>query len=233
MPRPSQGIDQALLRSGLALWPQSGCAGLSVRKVAEHAGVNPAMFHYHFGSKGAFLEAVLQQVYEQMFSQLSASAARDGPVLGRLEDALLTLARFVREHHALLARLAIDAAHGETVVQQFLRTNAPRHLTLLLQLLGEAESAGLLIPAPPMQRFVFLMGSVAAPMLMVQAMAALGVAPAAAMGAAQALSDDAIRQRVQWALAALVQRPPASEISTTTPPATPRRRATTRSRTRP
>ena len=231
MPRPSQGIDQALLRSGLALWPQWGCSGLSVRKVAEHAGVNPAMFHYHFGSKGAFLEAVLQQVYEQMFSQLSASAARDGPVLGRIEEALLTLARFVREHQALLARLAIDAAHGETVVQHFLRTNAPRHLTLLLQLLAEAEGAGLLVPAPPMQRFVFLMGSVAAPMMMVPAMAALGVAAAATQGAAQALNDEAIRQRVQWALSALVA--PTGGSTPTRANATTRARAHARPRTSP
>lgn len=206
MPRPSQGIDQALLRSGVALLPQLGCAGLSVRKVAEHAGVNPAMFHYHFGSKAAFLQTLLQQLYEQMYTRLSAGVAQEGPVLQRLEAALLTLAGFVREHHALVGRLAIDAAGGETVVHDFVRANAPRHLGLLLQLLAEAESAGVLRPAPPLQRFVFLMGAVLSPMLLAPAIAALGVAPAI-VGAAvqpQVLSDAAIRQRVRWALGALV-----------------------------
>ena len=39
MPRPSQQIDQALLASGRTLLPQTGCAGLSVRALAEHAAV--------------------------------------------------------------------------------------------------------------------------------------------------------------------------------------------------
>ena len=65
MPRPSQNIDEALLRSGLALLPRLGCSGLSVRRVAEHAGVNPAMFHYHFQSKAVFLRSVLQQARVQ------------------------------------------------------------------------------------------------------------------------------------------------------------------------
>lgn len=205
MARPSQGIDQSLLRSGLALLPQLGCAGLSVRKVAEHAGVNPAMFHYHFGSKAAFLQAVLQQVYEQMFARLSAGAQREGPVIDRLEGALFTLASFAREHHALVGRLAIDAANGETVVHDFVRANAPRHLGLLMHLMAEAEAAGHLKPAPPLQRFVFLMGAVLSPMLVAPAIAALGVAPAIVGSAVQSqvLSDEAIRQRVQLALAAL------------------------------
>lgn len=206
MPRPSQGIDQALLRSGLELLPHLGCAGLSVRKVAEHAGVNPAMLHYHFGSKEAFLRTLLLQLYEQMYARLSAGAAQEGqPVLQRLEAALLTLAGFAREHRALVGRLAIDAANGETVVQDFVRANAPRHLGLLLALLAEAERAGVLCPAPALQRFVFLMGAVLSPMLVAPAIAALGVAPAiVATGVQeQVLSDEAILQRVRLALRAL------------------------------
>lgn len=211
MPRPSQGIDQALLRSGLALLPQLGCAGLSVRKVAEHAGVNPAMFHYHFGNKAAFLQAVLQQLYEQMFAKLSAGATREGPVLDRLHATLVTLAGFVREHRALVGRLAIDAANGEVVVHDFVRANAPRHLGLLMHLMAEAEAAGELRPTPPLQSFVFLMGAVLWPMLVAPAIASLGVAPAIAGAAVQAqvLSDEAIEQRVQLALGALRATPTA------------------------
>src|SRR5918912_140484 len=116
MARPSQGLDEALLRSGLALLPQLGCSGLSVRRVAEHAGVNPAMFHYHFESKAVFLRSLLQQVYERMFSQLAAGAAQEGPALARLQAALEAIARFAREHHALIGRLVVDAANGEQVV---------------------------------------------------------------------------------------------------------------------
>ena len=79
MPRPSQQLDQALLRSGRALYPALGCAGLSQRKLAEHAGISPGMFHYHFASKDAFLRALLQQLYEEMYGPLAESAGGDGP----------------------------------------------------------------------------------------------------------------------------------------------------------
>ena len=205
MPRPSSGIDQALLRSGLALLPQLGCSGLSVRRVAEHAGVNPAMFHYHFGSKAAFLRTLLQQLYEQLFAQLSAGAARQGPALERLHDALVALACFVRDRRALAGRLAIDAASGETVVHDFVRANAPRHLGLLLQLMAQAEAEGALAAGLPMQRFVFVMGAVVSPLLIAPGVAALKVAPQliGRQLEEQVLSDEAIEQRVRLALAAI------------------------------
>jgi AcrR family transcriptional regulator len=233
MARPSQGIDQALLRSGLALLPVLGCAGLSVRRVAEHAGVNPAMFHYHFGSKAAFLRTLLQQLYEQMFSRLLAGAACQGPALERLHAALATLARFVREHHAVVARLAVDAAQGEAAVHEFLRANAPRHLGLLMRLLAEAEAAGELPPGPPLPRFAFLMGAVIAPMLVLPAAAALGIAPPGTADALDALvlGDAAVEGRIALALAALRQPAepthptPAAPVTATPSPPPPARPA--------
>jgi AcrR family transcriptional regulator len=67
MPRPSQNLDLALLQAGHALFPDAGCARLSVRAVAAAAGVNVGMFHYHFRSKDDFLRALLAQVYEDVF----------------------------------------------------------------------------------------------------------------------------------------------------------------------
>lgn len=209
MARPSQGIDQALLRSGLALLPELGCTGLSVRRVAEHAGVNPAMFHYHFGSKAAFLRAVLQQLYEQMFAGLSAGAAGRGPAIERLHAALFSLAGFVRAQRPVIGRLAVDAANGEAVVHEFVRANAPRHLGLLLALAQEAEQAGELQPMAPVQRFAFLMGSVVAPILVVPAVAAVQALPAALAATAvdQVLTDEALHQRIVLALQALRPAP--------------------------
>lgn len=208
MPRPSQGIDQALLRAGLELLPELGCAGLTVRRVAEHAGVNPAMFHYHYGSKSDYLRSLLQHQYELLYARLTGGAAQVGTPLDRLRAALDTLARFVREHRSLAARLAVDAARGEPVVREFLKTNAPRHVGLLLALLAEAELAGQLPPGPPgppLARFAFLMGSVVAPMIIAGGVEAIGAAPAALAPLldSQVLGDAAIAQRIELAIHAL------------------------------
>ena len=213
MPRPSQQLDQALLRSGRALYPALGCAGLSQRRLAEHAGISPGMFHYHFDSKDAFLRALLQQLYEEMYGPLAERAGGDGPPLDRLQRALFGIARFVREHRPLLLRLAVDAASGQVVVQQFMRDNAPRHLGLLLQLLKEAERAGQLRPLRhPLQRMAVLMGTVLAPLLMAPAVAALGIPTPGPSIEAQVCSDAAIGARIALALAALRGEAPDPEL---------------------
>jgi AcrR family transcriptional regulator len=175
----------------------------------EHAGVNQAMFHYHFKSKDAFLQALLQQMYDEMFAGLQHEAVQQGAARERLRQALGALARFVRDHRPVIARLWSDAGAGQAVALAFMRANAPRHVGLLMQLLQQAEREGDVIKLPPLQRLTFVMGSVVAPLVIVSGVIAMGIT--AGMSApeieAQALSDGAIDKRVDLALAAL--RPPA------------------------
>jgi AcrR family transcriptional regulator len=209
MPRPSQHLDRALLASGRALYPGSGCARLSVRALAEHAGVNQAMFHYHFKNKDAFLRALLQQMYDEMFSGLQHDALQQGPAIERLHHALRSLARFVREHRPVIARVWSDAASGQAVAREFMRVNAPRHVGLLMQLLQQAERDGALVKLPPLQRFTFVMGAVVAPLVIVPCVIAMGITPGMPVSdmQAQALRDRAIDQRIELALAALQPKP--------------------------
>ena len=215
MPRPSQHIDRALLASGRALYPGSGCDGLSVRALSEHAGVNQAMFHYHFRSKGAFLRTLLQQMYDEMFAGLQQDAVQQGAAVERLRHALCGLARFVRDHRPVIARVWSDAAAGQAVAREFMRANAPRHVGLLMQLLQQAEREGDVIRLPPLQRLTFVMGAVVAPLVIVSGVIAMGISPGLPLPEmeAQALSDGAIDKRVELALAAL--RPPAASRART------------------
>ena len=205
MARPSQAQDQALLAAGAKLYPDLGCAALSVRRVAQSAGVNPAMVHYHFGSKDAFLRELLQQHYEQMFVALSLTSQGTGDVKERLANALLGIARFVREHRPLIARVWADAQAGETVAQDFLRTNAPRHVGVLMALVREAEAQGSLPHQPFMTRFSFLMGAVVAPLILVGGLQRIDAVPPNLAGTVEGdvLSDAAIARRIEWAMLAL------------------------------
>lgn len=209
MPRPSQQIDQALLASARELFPATGCAGLSVRAVAAHAGVAPGMFHYHFGSKERFLRTLLADLYEGMFASLSQQAALPAVPVERLRAALGLLARFARANRQLLARLWLDAMNGEAVARDFFRDNAPRHIGLLLKLLAEGQAAGAFKPMPPLQGFAFLMGTVPMPMIFAAGLIDAGVAPPGGKAAfdAQVMSDEAIAARIELALAALALPP--------------------------
>lgn len=207
MVRPSQDVDKELLRAGRELYPSLGCAGLSVRRVAQEAGANPAMVHYHFGSKEGFLRALFEATYEDMFAGLAQEAAAPADPVQRLHAALRAMAQFVRTHRPFIARVWADAQSGAAAAQEFTRANGPRHLQLLMELTLEAERAGQLAPAAPLQRLVFLMGSVVAPLMIAGAATSVGLLPASLAGPmkVQALSDEAIEQRITWALAALAQ----------------------------
>lgn len=209
MPRPSRNTDQTLLQSGRALYPQHGCAGLSLRMLAEHAQVNVGMFHYHFQSKDNFLRELLNQMYEELYQQLEREANIAGTTLQRLRQALCRLGRLMREHGHWLGRVLSDASHGEPVAIAFLRANGARHVQLLLALLEQAAHEGVLTPLPPMQRLTFLMGAVVAPMVIAPRAMQWGVLPAPLETAihADVLSDAGIAQRVDHALWALTHGP--------------------------
>jgi AcrR family transcriptional regulator len=205
MPRPSQRFDLALLESGRVLFPQAGCAGLSVRAVAEHAGANLGMFHYHFKSKDNFLRVLLADLYERMVVDLHAAIEPSADARERLRRGLLVFGRFVRDHRRILARVWADALAGQPIAREFMQANGPRHLGVLERLFRDAQSERAIDPMAPVQRLMFALGAIALPMLFVPGLIEQGVAPPLVAGGfdEQVLADGSIAQRVDRVLAAL------------------------------
>lgn len=207
MARPSQNIDQILLQSGRILFQEYGCRELSLRTLTEHAQVNMGMFHYHFRSKENFLTILLQSMYDDLYIQLQAETLHPGRAIQRLRQTMHLLARLFREHGAWLSRVWTDASHGDEVANQFLKKNGARHIQLILSLILQALEENDLLEIAPMQAFTFLMGSIAAPMLIAPRVIQLGFAPDHFQEQMQAkvLSDDGISERLDRALFALSQ----------------------------
>ena len=209
-PRPSRNLDRALLAAGRELFPARGCAGLTVREVADAAGVNLGMFHYHFKSREAFLRALLQSVYEDLYAELSARAtqrpAAGGGAIDYLRAALQFMGRFVRANRALLTRVLVDALGHDPIASEFLERNMPRHLGLMLALVQAAQKEGSVradIPAP--QLLGFCAGSLAMPILFGGAILERRAAGAAVLQLVESalLSDAALDQRIELALGAI------------------------------
>lgn len=64
--------------------------GLTVRKVAEQAGLSPGLVHFHFGTKEQLLLALLDAVLEEITGRRPPEDAAGAP---SARDALLTYAR--------------------------------------------------------------------------------------------------------------------------------------------
>jgi AcrR family transcriptional regulator len=223
MPRPSTNTHLSLLQSGRELFPLSGCKGMSLRAVAEHAGVNVGMFHYHFKTKDKFLDTLLQVMYEEMFASFTGSLDGNVATIEKLRAALTVIAHFGRENRRVLARLWIDAMAGEKVAVDFFQRNAPRHFSVLFKLLEQAEREGEIQSLPPLQRFVMLAGSIFLPIIFVSGLiesASAAIVPFSVFEA-QVLSDEAIAQRVDLVLTAL--RGDTSASSSISPLVTPRK----------
>jgi AcrR family transcriptional regulator len=207
MPRPSRNLDRALLAAGRELFPHRGCAGLSVREVAEAAGVNLGMFHYHFKSREAFLRAVMQQAYEEMFSTLTLEVSRDAGIdpVANLRRALGVLGRFGRDNRPFLARVFCDALSGEACAREFLRDNMPRHLNVLQWLVAEGQRRGRIVDVPFPQAVGLCGGSLMMPILVGGTLVESGALsePMAQLVGKCFLSDAGIDQRIDLAIRAL------------------------------
>lgn len=210
-PRPSRNLDRALLAAGRELLPHRGCAGLTVREVAQAAGVNLGMFHYHFKSREAFLRAVLQSMYDEMFMQLMQRAvplpeAGESPAtIDVLRASLRFMGRFVRANRPLLVRVLADALCGDPTASEFLAKNMPRHLGVMHSLVEAGRKDGSLRDLPAPQLLGFCAGSLAMPILFGGAVVDSRVLPETRSRAiSQALlSDEALDQRIELALAAI------------------------------
>lgn len=205
MPRPSRHLDRALLAAGRELLPVHGLSGLTVRQVAEAAGVNIGMFHYHFRTREAYLRAVLQGAYEEMFSQLTLQSPAEATATEHLRSALRVIGRFLQANRTLLARVLSDALGGNEVARDFLRENFPRHLQVIVGLVRAGQAAGELRPMAPLQAFAFCAGALGMALLVGGAITdAEALDPAFREELSSAiLSPAALDERIDLALAAL------------------------------
>ncbi|MEO7760399.1 MAG: TetR/AcrR family transcriptional regulator [Casimicrobiaceae bacterium] len=205
MARPSRNIDQRLLDAGLELLPQTGCRSFSVRQLVEHAGVNLGMFHYHFKTKENFVRAVLERMYEEMFSELALQVNPALPALTGLRNLLRTLAKFARKHRLLMVRLVSETMSGERLPADFLKRNVPRHLKLIAETLARGQCEGNIVPGPVPMLVAFAVGAVAGPLLMGSALEQHGLMPAGAAAALRThvVSEAALNARIDLAIRAL------------------------------
>jgi AcrR family transcriptional regulator len=204
-PRPSRNLDQALLAAGRELFPSRGCGGLAVREVAEAAGVNLGMFHYHFKSREAFLRALMQNAYEEMFASLTLEVGRDTDPIANLRAALRVLGRFLRDNRPFMSRVFTDALSGEKCAREFLRDNMPRHIAVLQKLVAAGQKSGRILDVPFPQVIGLCGGSLTLPIIIGGALLEGGAieGPMAKLVEACFIADAGIDQRIDLALRAI------------------------------
>jgi TetR/AcrR family transcriptional regulator len=82
--RPA-GTRDRLIACGRAAFARHGYDGASVRAITRAAGANLGAITYHFGSKRALYEAVLEQVLAPLAERVMEATRTTGTVLDRAE----------------------------------------------------------------------------------------------------------------------------------------------------
>lgn len=100
-PHGRDEVIPAVQAAAIALLAERGPRDVTVREIAERAGVNHALVHRHFGTKDEFIRAVLSEQ-----SRAIAAAAAELP---RDTAAMLTLLDEHRAYFRALARAVLDS----------------------------------------------------------------------------------------------------------------------------
>src|SRR5260370_39085325 len=99
-----------LLASGHRVVIKHGIRSLTVREVAAGANANLGSFVYHFGTRDAFVEELIERWYAPLLARVNNVAAEDGRPLGRLRSAILQLADFSDDNDVFIRRIRIAAS---------------------------------------------------------------------------------------------------------------------------
>jgi len=136
----SGALQEKLLDAAERLFAEYGFDAVPVRRVAEEAGVNPALVHYYFGSKRKLLYAVIERAITHLAAGLSAMQ-ESGPE--RITDVTALLFGTAAAHPALprLVTREVLLSGGRTR-DVFARDYAPRLGGALPGLIRKAQKAG-------------------------------------------------------------------------------------------
>jgi AcrR family transcriptional regulator len=104
-------VREALLNSAVTLFATRGPAALSIRDIARHAGVNPALIYRHFGSKQALVAAAIERSQHALYTESVSPSGVDVPMVVRFQ-------RLARSSW-IIARLLADGWDIRSVRTQF------------------------------------------------------------------------------------------------------------------
>jgi len=135
-----QGLKTQILDTAEELFAENGYAATSIRRIADQAGVNPALVHYYFGNKKALLQTVLEHSLEPLGQAIAAM--KDGPEAS--PDVIAHLLLSMVAKHPNIPRLLTREVllPGGEMQQYFTEHMAPHLGGALPALLGREKAAG-------------------------------------------------------------------------------------------
>jgi AcrR family transcriptional regulator len=147
---------ETLLEAALVLFAARGYAGTSVRAITEAAGANLAAVTYHFGSKEALFEAVLESILVPVGREIRQAQQGPGSPLERIRGVVAALLRHMGRHPEY-PRLMLQQLSSTGLPHPVVRRTISGSLGLLRSLVEEGQRDGAIRPGDPTLMAVSLM----------------------------------------------------------------------------
>jgi len=137
-----------LLREGQRLFAVDGIRGASVRDITRAADANLGAITYHFGTKEALYDAVVESVFAQLAERVETAARR--PVSGpdRVRAVVGALFAFFRETPET-PRLVLHQVLAGDGIPPVVRPYIRRNLAAIAQVVEEGRARGEFRPVDP------------------------------------------------------------------------------------
>lgn len=144
-PRKSEAdpaMRERLLKLAEQMFAEQGYDGVSLRDLADKAGLTPAMIHYYFQNKDGLYSAMLEDVTSRLLKQIESAAVEGGA-----EDPFLALMD-IASKTVLAEPWAVSLIMRDVMLQpgplrdQFIESYATRVLAIITDALIKGKKSG-------------------------------------------------------------------------------------------
>ena len=140
--------SESLLDVGQRLFAKRGYDASSVRDITSAAGVNLGAVTYHFGSKDALYQAVLERALVPLRETIAATAHLTGPALDRVEAVLRAMFAYLGDHPEL-PRLIVQQLAAGTELPPVIAATMQANIGVMTGLIQEGQRDGTIRKGDP------------------------------------------------------------------------------------
>jgi AcrR family transcriptional regulator len=153
-------LKNALIQAGVQILSKEGVGGLSLRKVAQRAGVSHNAPYSHFPDKQSLIAAISTEGFKQLYEELDAaiSSYPEDP-RRQLREGALAYVRFAVQHRDTFKIMFSGVLEKEKDYPAFVEIS---HKTFdrVVDFVRACQKAGLLRSTPPEMTAVTLWGQI-------------------------------------------------------------------------
>jgi AcrR family transcriptional regulator len=153
-------LKNALIQAGIEILSKEGTGGLSLRKVAERAGVSHNAPYSHFPDKQSLIAAISTEGFKQLYAELDAAvlAHPDDPRRG-LQEGAWAYIQFAMSNMDTFKIMFSGVLEKEKEYPDFVEIS---HKTFqrVTEIVRACQTAGILRAAPPELMAVAVWGQV-------------------------------------------------------------------------